>query len=91
MKCTFFKNFVSVTYKFRVFPPLLEASRQINLVESSKVIGENRLTLTCEKLLFAMQQKLLLSLGLVKLTYLMVEVVICTNDLIRMLLQGGFN
>ena len=49
------------------------------------------MTLTCEKLLFAMQQELLLSLGLIKLAYLMVEVVIYANDLIRMLLQGGFN
>jgi hypothetical protein len=76
MKCALFKDLVSVTYKFRVFPPLFEASRQIDLVETSKVVGKNRLTLTCEKLLFAMQQKLLLSLGLVKLTYLMVEIVI---------------
>ena len=90
MKCAFFENFVSVTYIFRVFPLLLEASRQVDFVESSKVVGENRLTLTCEKLLFALQQKLLLSLGFVKLTNLMVEVVICANDLIRMLFQGGF-
>jgi hypothetical protein len=76
MKCALSEDLVSVTYKFRVFPPLLEASRQVDLVETSKIVGENRLTLTCEKLLFAMQQKLLLSLGLVKLTYLMVEIVI---------------
>ena len=91
MKCALFKHFVSITYEFRVFSPLLEASCQVDLVETSKVVGKNRLTLTSKKLLFAMQQKLLLSLGLVKLTYLMVEVVICTNDLIRMLLQGGLN
>jgi hypothetical protein len=38
-----------------------------------------------------MQQKLLLSLGLIKLAYPMIEPIICANDLIRMLLQGGFN
>jgi hypothetical protein len=91
MKCAFFEDFVSVTYEFRVFPPLFEASCQVDLVESSKIVGKNRLTLTCEKLLFAMQQELLLSLGLIKLAYLMVEVVIYANDLIRMLLQGSFN
>jgi len=33
-----------------------------------------------------MQQKLLLSLGLIKLAYSMIKVIICANDLIRMLL-----
>ena len=91
MKCALFEDLVPVAYEFRVFSPLLEASSQVNLVETSKIVGKNQLALTCEKLSFGMQHKLLLSLGLIKLTNLMIEVIIFANDLIRMLIQGGFN
>jgi len=86
MKGALFEDLVPVTYECRVFPPLLEASRQVDLVEASKVVGKDQPALTCEKVLFAMQEKLLLSLGLIKLAYSMIKVIICANDLIRMLL-----
>jgi hypothetical protein len=86
MKGALFEDLVPITFEYRVFLPLLKTSRQVDLVEASKVVGKDQPALACEKLLFAMQEKLLLSLGLIKLAYPMIKVIICANNLIRMLL-----
>lgn len=48
MKGALFEDLVPVTYECRVFPPLLEASRQVDLVEASKVVGMDQPALTCK-------------------------------------------
>jgi hypothetical protein len=48
MKGALFEDFVPVTYEHKVFLPLFKTSRQVNLVEASKVVGKDKPALTCE-------------------------------------------